>query len=166
MKTHLRLHPRMPMGWGCRFPRGNGHVVRAIPEGGCCLAAGRMPVWRIGKKTLKRNANFPQAIHIFFSSKKNVNRLRKIRAFQGPFSSRWLLAVWHSFQPRDNLGLFTSGLSAFSPCRGAYWMCGPRRFVFGLKMSRARRNAMKNACRATEKPSGRRNAEFKCYLCA
>ena len=31
------------------------------------------------KIALKRNEKFPQAIHTFFSSKKNVNRLRKIR---------------------------------------------------------------------------------------
>ena len=34
------------------------------------------------KTALKRDANFPLEIHIFFSSKKNVNRLRKTHAFQ------------------------------------------------------------------------------------
>ena len=33
---------------------------------------------------LKRKENFSQAIHIFFSSKKNVNRLRKTRLTQSP----------------------------------------------------------------------------------
>ena len=32
---------------------------------------------------LKRDEKFSQVIHIFFSSEKNVNHLRKIRLFQG-----------------------------------------------------------------------------------
>ena len=36
------------------------------------------------KIALKRSADFLQAIHIFFSSKKNVNRLRKVPELQMP----------------------------------------------------------------------------------
>ncbi len=41
---------------------------------------GGMAEW--DKTGLKRHANFSLEIHIFFSSEKNVNRLREIHVFQ------------------------------------------------------------------------------------
>ena len=48
---------------------------------------GKKTWWNRTKTVLKRDANFSLEIHIFFSSQKNVNRLRKIRMFQGSFYS-------------------------------------------------------------------------------
>ena len=43
---------------------------------------GKRPRGGMAQIALKRKENFSQAIHIFFSSKKNVNRLRKTRLAQ------------------------------------------------------------------------------------
>ena len=62
-----------------------------------------------GNIASKRHANFSQAIHIFFSSEKNVNRLRKNRVFQ----NRFILLIIKEIEFFFKIGQYGLGNGAY-----------------------------------------------------
>ncbi len=79
----VRLAGFFPSGKGSRC-RGQGRNIGGAEAGGVSAALVREKnnAAEQGKAVPKEHANFSQAIHIFFSSKKNVNLKRKIHPLQ------------------------------------------------------------------------------------